>query len=83
MDEYKSAWAEVDQVASLVRAALLRAGVTEGEAARVRGLVTGSGRAYIELGALRLGSAVLLCQALPLPQESTTPADAQGRSPKP
>lgn len=79
MDQYKSARAEADHVAGLLRAALMRAGVPEGEAARVRGLVTGSGRAYIELGALRMGTAVKLCEALPLSLASATsepPTDA-------
>jgi hypothetical protein len=81
MDQYKSARAEADHVAALLRAALVRAGVPEGEAARVRGLVTGSGRAYIELGALRMGSAVKLCEALPLARAGTTatlPAESFG-----
>jgi hypothetical protein len=78
MAEYKSARAEADHTAALLRAALMRAGVPEREAARVRGLVTGSGRAYIELGALHISNAVKLCEALPLAQVGTTselPAD--------
>ncbi|MFD9563172.1 hypothetical protein [Streptomyces sp. NPDC059994] len=81
MDVYKRAWAEADHVADLLRAALVRVGVPEAEAARVRGLVTGSGCAYVELGALRMGSAVKLCEALPLARHSATPvlpADAFG-----
>ncbi|MHC3815885.1 hypothetical protein [Streptomyces sp. DT9] len=73
MDQYKSARTEADHVAGLLRAALVRAGIPELEASRVRGLVTGSGRAYIELGALRVGSAVKLCEALPLARTSAPP----------
>ncbi|RPK81424.1 hypothetical protein EES45_10875 [Streptomyces sp. ADI97-07] len=71
MDQYKSARAEADHVAGLLRAALMRAGIPELERSRVRGLVTGSGRVYIEIGALRTGSAVKLCEALPLARTST------------
>ncbi|MFG2650209.1 hypothetical protein [Streptomyces sp. NPDC048436] len=74
MDQYKSARAEADHVAALLRFALMRAGVPEGEAARVRGVVTGSGRAYVELGALRMGSAVKLCEALPLAGDGAAPS---------
>ncbi|GAA2450159.1 hypothetical protein GCM10010388_44400 [Streptomyces mauvecolor] len=67
MEQYKSSLAEADHVADLLRAALMGAGVPEEEVVRVRALVTGSGRAYVELGALRTTSAVKLCEALPPP----------------
>lgn len=65
MSEYKSARAEADHTAALLRAALHRAGVPERDTARVRSLVTNSGRAYVELGTLPVGSAVKLLDALP------------------
>lgn len=70
MAEYKSARAEAEHTAALLRAALKRAGVPEEESARVRALVTGKGRAYVEIGALPVGSAVKLLNALPLALES-------------
>jgi hypothetical protein len=66
MDRYKSARAEAEHTAALLRAALTRAGVPEETAGRVRALVTGKGRAYVEVGALPLESAVKLLNALPL-----------------
>jgi len=66
MVRYKSARAEAEHTAALLRAALIRAGIPEGETARVRALVTGQGRAYVEVGALPVGSAVKLLQSLPL-----------------
>lgn len=51
MDQYKSARAEAEHTAALLRAAMQRAGLPEHEAARVRVLVTGKGRAYVEIGA--------------------------------
>ncbi|MFR0353745.1 hypothetical protein [Streptomyces sediminimaris] len=66
MDQYKSARAEAEHVAGLLRAALTRAGVPEAEAARVRPLVTSTGRAYVELGAFRVGTASKLLDDLPL-----------------
>ncbi|MFJ6573880.1 hypothetical protein ACIQNU_41455 [Streptomyces sp. NPDC091292] len=74
MDQYKAARAEADHLAALMRAALIRVGVPEAEVSRVRGFVTGSGRAYIELGALRVESAVRLREALPLDRDSTLAA---------
>ncbi|MFI6494924.1 hypothetical protein [Streptomyces sp. NPDC050564] len=85
MDRYKSARAEAEHTAALLRAALTRAGIPEEAAARVRALVTGKGRAYVEVGALPLDSAVKLLNALPfaLPQGGTDdgptlPAEAFG-----
>lgn len=66
LDRYKGARAEADHLAALLRAALIRAGVSDAEASQVRPRVLGSGRACIEVGALRLGSAVKLLDALPL-----------------
>ncbi len=66
MDQYKSARAEAEHTAALLRAALRRAGIPGDETARVRALVTGRGRAYVEIGALPVGSAVQLLNALPL-----------------
>ncbi|GAA0600157.1 hypothetical protein [Streptomyces crystallinus] len=65
-DEYKSALAEAEHTAALLRAALQRVGVPEQEVSRVRALVTGRGRAYVEIGALPVGSAVALLDALPV-----------------
>jgi hypothetical protein len=76
MDMYKSARAEAEHTAALLRAALARAGVPEAETARVRPLVTSTGRAYVELGAFRLSSAGKLLDALPL-----STAGTHGRSP--
>lgn len=66
MAQYKSTRAEADHVAGLIRAALIRAGLTEDDASQVRSRVTGSGRAYVELGAFRIGAATKLLEALPL-----------------
>ncbi|MER6524059.1 hypothetical protein [Streptomyces sp. NPDC001508] len=65
MDQYKSARAEAEHTTALLRAALQRAGLPAHEAARVRALVTGKGRAYAEIGALPIDSAVKLLNALP------------------
>jgi hypothetical protein len=65
MIQHKSARAEADHTVALLRAALQRAGIPEGEAARVRALVI-EGRAYVGIGALPVGSAVKLLDALPL-----------------
>lgn len=65
MSQYKSALAEAEHTAALLRAALQRAGVPEHEVSRVRALVAGKGRAYVEIGALPIGSAVALLNALP------------------
>ncbi|MFE9608044.1 hypothetical protein [Streptomyces sp. NPDC006012] len=66
MVEYKSARAEAEHTAALLRAALRRAGIPEHETVWVRALVTGKGRAYVEIGALPVGSAVKLLNGLPL-----------------
>jgi hypothetical protein len=76
MAQYKSARAEAEHTAALLRAALQRAGVTEDEAARVRALITGKGRAYVEIGALPVGSAVKLLNALPLALLAEDPDDS-------
>ncbi|MFJ7904082.1 hypothetical protein ACIQ6V_26930 [Streptomyces sp. NPDC096198] len=65
MDQYKSARAEAEHTAALLRAALRRAGLPEYEAARVRALITGKGCAYVEIGALPVSSAVKLLSTLP------------------
>ncbi len=83
LDQHKSTRAEADHLAALLREALLRAGVPEVEASKVRALVVHSGRAFIHLGALRIGSATKLLEALPLAEESAgppavPPADAFG-----
>ncbi|MFE9609318.1 hypothetical protein [Streptomyces sp. NPDC006012] len=66
MVEYKSARAEAEHTAALLRTALQRAGIPEHETTWVRALVTGKGRAYVEIGALPVGSAVKLLNVLPL-----------------
>ncbi|MCX4585299.1 hypothetical protein [Streptomyces sp. NBC_01481] len=73
MAQYKGSRAEAEHTAALLRAALMRAGIPEGGAAQVRALVTGKGRAYVEVGALPLGSAVKLLNALSeaLPDDDT------------
>ncbi|MEC4015160.1 hypothetical protein [Streptomyces sp. H27-D2] len=85
MAQYKSAWAEADHFAGLIRAALIRAGLSEDDASRVRGLVTGTGCVYVELGTFRVGAATKLLEALPLarvaPENSDGPKlPAQHRS---
>lgn len=75
MREYKSARAEAEHTAALLRAALMRAGISEEQASRVRALVTGKGRAYVEVGALPVGSAVKLLNALPLALAEGAPGD--------
>ncbi|OUD02726.1 hypothetical protein CA983_13440 [Streptomyces swartbergensis] len=65
MDQYEGARAEAEHTAELLRAALQRVGVPERDTARVRFLVTTSGRAYVALGTLPVGSAVKLLDALP------------------
>lgn len=75
MDQYKSARTEADHIAGLMRAALIRAGLSEDDASRVRGLVTGNGRAYVEVGVLRVAAANTLLEALPLARVSHTNAD--------
>ena len=64
MEQYKSTLAEAEHIAALLRVALARAGVAEAQAARVRPLVTGAGRGYVELGALYLKDAHRLLDAL-------------------
>lgn len=64
MGQYKGSLAEADRVADLLRDALVRAGVPEEEAVRVRSLVTGAGRGCVELGPLHTASAAKLCEAL-------------------
>ncbi|MFG2148954.1 hypothetical protein ACGFRG_32855 [Streptomyces sp. NPDC048696] len=71
MDQYKSALAEAEHTAELLRAALQRAGIPEHEATQVRPLVTSKGRAYVEIGALPVGSAVKLLNTLPPASETT------------
>ncbi|MFF2811710.1 hypothetical protein ACFVT2_31975 [Streptomyces sp. NPDC058000] len=66
MAQYKSARAEAEHSAALLRAALVRAGIPEAEAVRVRPLVTATGRAYVELGAFRLGDVGKLLDVLPV-----------------
>lgn len=83
MAEYKGARSEAEHTAALLRAALTRAGISEREAARVRALVTGKGRAYVEIGALPVGSVVKLLNALPLAlvmsdDDSALPSEASG-----
>ncbi|MEV3855975.1 hypothetical protein AB0J38_16825 [Streptomyces sp. NPDC050095] len=84
MEPYKSARAEADHIAALLRAALIRAGVSEAQASRIRPLVTGTGRAYVELGAFRMTDANKLLEALllasaPKPDDSSgLPAESFG-----
>ncbi|MGW3872793.1 hypothetical protein ACWEC4_21780 [Streptomyces sp. NPDC005055] len=68
VEEYKSVRAEADHLAALLRAALVRAGVPESETAKVRALVTAKGRAYVQVGVLRLPDANRLLEVLPLSQ---------------
>ncbi|MEU3920823.1 hypothetical protein [Streptomyces sp. NPDC029004] len=83
MAQYKSSRAEAEHTATLLRAALMRAGIPE-DAARVRALVTGKGRANVEVGALPISSAVKLLNALSLALPDDTdggpalPAEAFG-----
>ena len=77
MPQYKSARAEADHLAALLRAALTRAGLPDADVSRVRGLVTGSGRAYVEVGALRITTALTLLDALP-PARDTAPNPDDG-----
>lgn len=77
MDAYKNTRAEADHVAALVRAALLCTGVPEAEARRVRARVTATGRAQVELGALRLNAAMKLLEGLPLAREEARPSPAR------
>ncbi|MGP9020104.1 hypothetical protein ACT1U9_17110 [Streptomyces sp. BR1] len=64
MAQYKNALAEAEHIAALLRTALTRAGVTDSQAARVRPLVTSSGRGYVELGALGIADAHRLLDQL-------------------
>ncbi|HET6354465.1 hypothetical protein [Streptomyces sp.] len=84
MAQYKSSRAEAERTATLLRAALTRAGIPE-DAARVHALVTGKERAKVEVGALPISSAVKLLNALSLalPDDDTDggpalPAEAFG-----
>ncbi|RFU82882.1 hypothetical protein DY218_30550 [Streptomyces triticagri] len=74
LHQYKSARAEADHLAGLIQAALLRAGVPEAEVSQVRALVARSGRAYIKFGALKIGSATKLLEALPLSEVQSVPS---------
>lgn len=79
--EFKSARAEAEHVAALLRAALQRAGVSEVEAGQVRAMVSGAGHAYVHLGALRVSAATKLLDTLPLRKSSdgpTLPAESFG-----
>ncbi|WHM38071.1 hypothetical protein [Streptomyces sp. BPTC-684] len=80
MENYKSTLAEAEHIAAVLRAALARAGIAENQAARVRPLVTGAGRGYVELGALRVGDAHRLLDAL-RPVVSAVPYSAPPSSP--
>ncbi|KUN97374.1 hypothetical protein [Streptomyces caeruleatus] len=84
MVKHKSTRAEADHTVALLRAALERAGIPECEAARVRALVIG-GRAHVGIGALPVGSAVKLSNALSLAlvkgdvdDSSAAPAEVTG-----
>ncbi|WP_189184057.1 hypothetical protein [Streptomyces albiflavescens] len=66
MAQYKSARAEAEHTAALLRAALIRAGIPGNDAVRVCALVSGKGRAYVEVGTFPLSSVVKLLNALPL-----------------
>ncbi|UQA95083.1 hypothetical protein [Streptomyces halobius] len=81
MAQYKSARAEVDHIAALVRAALIRAGLSEDDVSQVRGRVTGNGRAFVDVGALRVGAAAKLLEALPPARVSPEKADDGPRLP--
>ncbi|MCL7490104.1 hypothetical protein M8I34_01305 [Streptomyces sp. MCA2] len=75
MAGYKSARAEAEHIAALLRAALMRAGIPETQVAQVRPQVTAAGRAYVHLGAFRIGDAGKLLDALPLDTRPTDDAD--------
>lgn len=72
MDQYKSARAEAEHTAALLRAALRRAGIPEHEAARVRPMVKRIELAYVEIGALSVGSAGKLLNTLPPALEASS-----------
>ncbi|MEV5987614.1 hypothetical protein AB0L85_21790 [Streptomyces sp. NPDC052051] len=71
MEQYNGVRVEAEQTAALLRAALRRVGLPEHEATRVRAVVNSKGRAYVDIGALPLGSTVKLLNALPLALESS------------
>ncbi|MFF0595420.1 hypothetical protein [Streptomyces antibioticus] len=71
MAEDKGTRPEAEHTAALLRAALTRAGIPAEEVARVRALVSGRGRAYVEIGALPVGSAAKLLNGLPLALDGT------------
>lgn len=77
---HKSTRAEAEHVAALLRAALVSAGVAEKDVQHIHAQVTASGRAYVELGSLRLSAAEKLLRALPLtpPSYPALPAEPFG-----
>ena len=81
MPQYKRARTEADHLAAPLRAALTRAGLPDTEASRVRGLVTGSGRAYVEVGALHIATARKLLDALPPARPAAPNPDDSPRLP--
>lgn len=81
MAQYKSARAEVEHIAALVRAALIRAGLSEDDVSQVRGRVTGNGCAYVDMGVLRVGAATKFLEALPLARVGPENADEGPRLP--
>ncbi|MBT2489818.1 hypothetical protein J7E96_15105 [Streptomyces sp. ISL-96] len=76
MEQYKSARADAEHLTTLLRSALTRAGISDDEAGKVRPLVTATGRAYVQFGALQLRDAVKLLEALALSR--TAPRSAEG-----
>ncbi|MFF0630675.1 hypothetical protein [Streptomyces sp. NPDC004296] len=76
MEQYKGARVEVERIAALIRAALTRAGLSEHDVSGVRGVVSRTGRGFVELGSLRAGVAAKLLEALP--SIRAEPADETG-----
>ncbi|GAA2933835.1 hypothetical protein [Streptomyces enissocaesilis] len=75
MEQCKSARANAEHLAALLRSALRRAGIPDDEAGKVRPLVTATGRAYVQFGALPLRDAVKLLEALARNQPTPHGAD--------
>ncbi|WP_199546232.1 hypothetical protein [Streptomyces sp. N35] len=77
---YKSTRAEAEHLATQLRAALISAGMAAEDVRQIRARVAASGRAYVDLGALRISAAEKLLQALPLtpPAYPALPAEPFG-----
>lgn len=78
MEEYKSTRAEAEHTAALLRAALKRVGISDDEVAKVRPVVTATGRAYVHFGAFQLRDAAAVLEALSLSRPVPHGADSHG-----